>query len=400
MIEKRVLRDLWACSPFIPSSVSCEIVVFVAGRSVLHAVVSPTVALGLAGDLQQLHEEGQVSTPSPTSYTLTVPTGLSGQRLLNSREMDNRKRLAYAIIQFLHGQLRHGGLSPDAQESLEVAIQCLETAFGVTVEDSDLALPQTLPEIFEAAAASKETPQDPRGPDRTPPSEEDSAEAERLKTEGNEQMKLENFEAAIHLYGKAIDLNPSNAVYFCNRAAAYSKLGNYVGAVQDCERAIGIDPGYSKAYGRMGLALSSLNKHAEAVAYYKKALELDPENDTYKSNLKIAELKLREAPSPTGGVGSLDIAGLLNNPHFITMASSLMNSPQLQQLMSGMISGGHNPLGTPGSSSSQSDLASLIQAGQQFAQQMQQQNPEFVEQIRSQVVRSRTPSASHEEQQE
>lgn len=30
--------------------------------------------------------------------------------------------------------------------------------------------------------------------------------------------------------------------------------------------------------------------------------------------------------------------------------------------MSGMISGGHNPLGTPGSSSSQSDLASLIQA--------------------------------------
>jgi tetratricopeptide (TPR) repeat protein len=50
------------------------------------------------------------------------------------------------------------------------------------------------------------------------------------------------------------------------------------------------------------LALSSLNKHAEAVAYYKKALELDPDNDTYKSNLKIAELKLREAPSPVSSV--------------------------------------------------------------------------------------------------
>lgn len=46
------------------------------------------------------------------------------------------------------------------------------------------------------------------------------------------------------------------------------------------------------------LALSSLNKHTEAVAYYKKALELDPDNETYKSNLKIAELKLRETPSP------------------------------------------------------------------------------------------------------
>lgn len=51
------------------------------------------------------------------------------------------------------------------------------------------------------------------------------------------------------------------------------------------------------------LALSSLNKHTEAVAYYKKALELDPENETYKSNLKIAELKLRETPSPVSGPG-------------------------------------------------------------------------------------------------
>ena len=56
----------------------------------------------------------------------------------------------------------------------------------MTVEDSDLALPQTLPEIFEAAAAGKELPPDLRSPQETPPSEEDSAEAERLKTEGEE----------------------------------------------------------------------------------------------------------------------------------------------------------------------------------------------------------------------
>lgn len=36
-------------------------------------------------------------------------------------KMDNKKRLAYAIIRFLHDQLRHGGLSSDAQESLEGA---------------------------------------------------------------------------------------------------------------------------------------------------------------------------------------------------------------------------------------------------------------------------------------
>lgn len=110
------------------------------------------------------------------------------------------------------------------------------------------------------------------------------------------------------------------------RAAAHSKLGNYTEATCDCERAIGIDPTYSKAYGRMGwvrlkmwgfvsleiipppqyfslscgssLALTAMNKYPEAISYFKKALVLDPENDTYKSNLKIAEQKHKEATSP------------------------------------------------------------------------------------------------------
>nr|XP_020649816.1 small glutamine-rich tetratricopeptide repeat-containing protein alpha isoform X2 [Pogona vitticeps] len=291
--------------------------------------------------------------------------------------MAEQKRLAFSIVQFLQDQLQNGGLSLDAQESLEVAIQCLETAFGVSLEDQSLAISQTLPEIFEAAAAKEPQPTVPT-PDPATPSEEDTAEAERLKAEGNEQMKAENYDSAVSYYGKAIELNPSNAVYYCNRAAAYSKLGNYAGAVRDCERAIGIDPKYSKAYGRMGLALSSLNKLSEAVVYYRKALDLDPDNETYKSNLKVTEQKMKEAPSP---------------------ASNLMNNPQVQQLMSGMISGGQSPIATPGASPSPNDLASLIQAGQQFAQQMQQQNPELIEQLRSQI-RSRAPSASNEEQQE
>ena len=44
-----------------------------------------------------------------------APPGITSSGL----KMDNKKRLAYAIIQFLHDQLRHGGLSSDAQESLE-----------------------------------------------------------------------------------------------------------------------------------------------------------------------------------------------------------------------------------------------------------------------------------------
>ncbi|XP_063311582.1 small glutamine-rich tetratricopeptide repeat-containing protein alpha [Pelobates fuscus] len=314
--------------------------------------------------------------------------------------MEDKKRLAFSIIQYLHDQLDNGGLSSDAQESLEVAIQCLETAFEVSIEDHSLALTKNLQELFAEATIKESTQVHPVGISF---SDEDIAEAERLKTEGNEQMKVENFESAISYYTRALELNPKNAVYFCNRAAAYSKLGNYAGAVRDCEEAIEIDPNYSKAYGRMGLALSSLNKHAEAVGFYKRALELDPDNDTYKINLKIAEQKMKEIPSPTSAPGGFDIAGLLNNPGFMNMASNLMNNPQVQQLMSGMISGAQNPMAGAAAAAAASanpspnDLASLIQAGQQFAQQMQQQNPELIEELRSQI-RSRTPSASNEEQ--
>lgn len=329
--------------------------------------------------------------------------------------MTDNKRLAFSIIQFLHDQLQSGTLSSDAQESLEVAVQCLETAFEVSTDDQSLAVPMTLPEIFTAATA-KYAAQSQVNNNSTPnsPTEEQKAEAERLKSDGNDQMKVENFAAAVEFYSKAIAINPQNAVYYCNRAAAYSKLGNYAGAVQDCERAISIDPNYSKAYGRMGLALASLNKHTEAVSYYKKALELDPDNDTYKTNLKIAEEKM-DTSSPTAGLGGVDLAGLLSNPGFMNMASSLMNNPQVQQLMSGMMSGAYGGLGgggagggggaapppgaAPGapSAAAPGDLSRLIQAGQQFAQQMQQQNPELIEQLRSQM-RNQTPSSGNEEQ--
>lgn len=53
-------------------------------------------------------------------------------------------------------------------------------------------------------------------------------------------------------FNSAITLDPTNAVYYCNRAAAHSKLNNHLAAIQDCKNAIKLDPSYSKAYGRLG----------------------------------------------------------------------------------------------------------------------------------------------------
>uniref|UniRef100_A0A3Q0R0K3 Small glutamine-rich tetratricopeptide repeat-containing protein beta n=1 Tax=Amphilophus citrinellus TaxID=61819 RepID=A0A3Q0R0K3_AMPCI len=293
------------------------------------------------------------------------------------------KRLAFSIVQFLRDQTHCGTLNSDEQESLEVAIQCLETTFKISSSDCHLAVPQPLREIFLNALLKNDNLTIPE----SSPSPEDIERAEQLKNEGNNHMKEENYRSAVECYTKAIDLDLRNAVYYCNRAAAHSKLGNYTEATSDCERAIGIDPTYSKAYGRMGLALTAMNKYPEAITYFKKALVLDPENDTYKSNLKIAEQKQKEATSPVSGKQASSFEPF---PH----AASVMQNQQVQQLMSGMMS---NAVGGPAAGvGGLSDISSLIEAGQQFAQQIQQQNPELIEQLRNHI-RSRSFSGSAEE---
>ena len=55
---------------------------------------------------------------------------------------------------------------------------------------------------------------------------------------------------------------------------------------------------YGKAFGRLGLAYSIVDKHKEAVECFKRAIELEPENESYKTNLKLAEEKLNSVGSP------------------------------------------------------------------------------------------------------
>jgi small glutamine-rich tetratricopeptide repeat-containing protein alpha len=52
---------------------------------------------------------------------------------------------------------------------------------------------------------------------------------------------------------------------------------------------------------------------------YQRAVELEPENESYQSNLQIAEEKLRSSGGPAAGVipsipGIPDLGGMLNNP--------------------------------------------------------------------------------------
>uniref|UniRef100_A0A1B6KFW2 SGTA homodimerisation domain-containing protein n=1 Tax=Graphocephala atropunctata TaxID=36148 RepID=A0A1B6KFW2_9HEMI len=298
--------------------------------------------------------------------------------------MEETRKLVYAMLKFLKRQLSEGKLSGECAEGVEVGIQCLEAAYNLRDSEPSLEVPTGLQEIFQQYLAACESyfsgmPLSEDSADASPEASfdvsfESKAAADTLKNEGNSHMSSLNFKEAVICYTKAIQLDPKNAVYYCNRAAASNKLGNYESAIQDCKTALKYDPSYSKAHGRLGLAYASLNQHEEAVKHYKRAVDLEPDNDTYKSNLKHAEEAFNSAPSTSVPYQNVDLATIFTNPNLLSVASQMLGNPSMQSMMSNILSRNLNQEG--------GGIDALFQASQQLAQHMETENPALVEQLR------------------
>lgn len=119
--------------------------------------------------------------------------------------------------------------------------------------------------------------------------------AEAFKSKGNQSMQLKLYSEAIELYTCAIALCEKNAVYYSNRAAAYTQIHRYDEAIEDCLKSIEIDPNYSKAYSRLGSAYFAKGNYNDALNKgYLKALQLDPANNTVRENIQVTVQKLME----------------------------------------------------------------------------------------------------------
>lgn len=175
--------------------------------------------------------------------------------------------------------------------------------------------------------------------------------ADQLKTKGNELMGQSKYKEAIAYYTKAIELEPTNHIYFANRAAAHTHIKDYRLAIMDCEKSISINETYSKAFSRLGTALFYDGNYTRAVDAYTKAAELEPENESYKADLKQAEEKLKASGQavPAGGMGGManmfggggmpdfsQMSQMMNNPAFMNAATQMMQNPEFSSLVANM----------------------------------------------------------------
>eukprot|EP00297_Palpitomonas_bilix_P012233 CAMPEP_0113884122 /NCGR_PEP_ID=MMETSP0780_2-20120614/10040_1 /TAXON_ID=652834 /ORGANISM="Palpitomonas bilix" /LENGTH=319 /DNA_ID=CAMNT_0000871623 /DNA_START=160 /DNA_END=1119 /DNA_ORIENTATION=- /assembly_acc=CAM_ASM_000599 len=176
--------------------------------------------------------------------------------------------------------------------------------------------------------------------DRQPTSAELSL-AEQKKAEGNTALAEGKFNEAVGKYTEAIELNPSSAIYYCNRAAAYLRLRQPNEAVADCREGLKRDPTYVKGYNRLGSALCEIGKYQEAIDDgFQKALNIDPANQAAIDGLNKAKTMLPQtggsqgAGAPGGNPlgGNMDLGALFNNPDLVNMAQQAMQNPALASM--------------------------------------------------------------------
>ncbi|KAG7207919.1 hypothetical protein KM043_009509 [Ampulex compressa] len=113
--------------------------------------------------------------------------------------------------------------------------------------------------------------------------------AEEKKTQANVLYTLKQYKQALAIYNETIELCPTTAHYYGNRAACYMMLKCYRDALNDAKKCIELDPTFFKAYLRIIKCCLVLGDIVGAEATIAKLMELDPQNSLIAPEQKSLE---------------------------------------------------------------------------------------------------------------
>ncbi|RYR56111.1 hypothetical protein Ahy_A05g021902 [Arachis hypogaea] len=118
--------------------------------------------------------------------------------------------------------------------------------------------------------------------------------ASDLEAKAKEAFVEDHFELAVELLSQAIDIEPTRAELYADRAQANIKLSNFTEAVVDANKAIELNPSLSKAYMRKGMACMKLEEYQTAKAALEVGASLAPGESRYAKLIKECDKLIAE----------------------------------------------------------------------------------------------------------
>lgn len=118
------------------------------------------------------------------------------------------------------------------------------------------------------------------------PSPEALMKAKAFKEEGNKAFLRKNHAEAVDFYSQAIELDPSDAILYSNRCAAYLSAGDPQKALQDAYVAKKLNPKWTKAIYREAQCLEALERYEDAACVFWNAVKLAPEDKGLKKRFQ------------------------------------------------------------------------------------------------------------------
>ncbi|KAI0278562.1 activator of Hsp70 and Hsp90 chaperone [Russula aff. rugulosa BPL654] len=147
--------------------------------------------------------------------------------------------------------------------------------------------------------------------------------ADALKAEGNKAFAAKDYDSAIDLFSKALDLDQSNFVVWSNRSAAKAGKRDWDGALADADQCIKVNPTWPKGHARKGAALHGMRRYVEAIEAYEAGLKIE---DTPALRKGLEEVKAAKAADERGdGADAMGIGKMFSDP---AMFAKLASNPR------------------------------------------------------------------------
>lgn len=120
-------------------------------------------------------------------------------------------------------------------------------------------------------------------------------QAAEFKDKGNSYVKSKDYEAAIKMYSRAIELCNDDPIYYSNRSQCYLSSEKYQECIDDASKAIELDPKSSKSFYRRMVAYEKLEDDYKALQNCRQLLDLTPEDQTSKNSYDRIHNRIMEA---------------------------------------------------------------------------------------------------------